>query len=727
MTLALCGVAVLGVGAVLSLLLARTARLALLGAMAAIVVASGLSIAGAVPVLVNINSLRVVSEIAWPTPLGMVSLAMDGLSAWFVLTVSILAIAVAIYSPAYMREEIAGDGRLGVATFGALMCLLLASMIVVFCAADAVVFLVGWEVMTLSGFFLVGYHDERQEVRFGAWMYLIATHLGTALFLLPMFATLIARSGSIGFSAIAAAIGQQGMTPRVGSILFTLGLLGFGTKAGFMPMHVWLPNAHPVAPTPVSAFLSGVVIKCGIYGILRLLTILPPLPARCAIIMLIFGAVSGVLGVLYALAQHDIKRLLAYHSVENIGIIGLGIGMGMLGQTMNQPVLSALGYAGAMLHVLNHALFKGLLFLSAGAVIHSTGTGEIDRLGALARKTPMNAALFLIAAVSICGLPPFNGFVSEWLIYRGLFGGAMDLPASSASAAVIGLTSLALMGGLALACFAKVFSVVFLGEAREPDIHVHATPRSMVVAMALPALLCVVIGVVPGLVIPLTRAGTLQLMGASAGGGEEALRSAVGPAGRLTLVALVLIGIALALVAIRALARRRNAPVRTGVSTWGCGYAYASPRIQYTASSFAWSLIGSFRSMLWPQRELNPPIGPFPAPGRLHTHTADIAESDLFTPLFAAVARLSRMIQTVSWTGRPQAIAPKAEGRVGPLEATRQALLMAVRRGTIQTCVTYIVLALMVLFFVEALAASRTPNHETQNPASEKDEMDRSR
>jgi hydrogenase-4 component B len=695
-TLVLGSLAVLAAGAVLSLLLGRLARAGLFCASFAIAAAGVMYCAAGIRVLIGAE-VAGAREFAWQLPLGTARMAIDGLSAWFLLVIGIVSVAVAIYSWAYMQAEI---GHGSIAAFGALMCLLVASLGLVVCAGDSVLFLVAWEVMTLAAFFLVGYHDRRPEVRYAAWMYLVATHLGTTLCLLPMFAVLAMLSGT-DFGAFAAALKQAG--PGVGTMLFVLGLLGFGTKAGFMPMHVWLPNAHPAAPTPVSAFFSGVVIKTGIYGLLRLLSWLPPLPTGCGIAMLVFGISSGILGVLYALAQHDIKRLLAYHSVENIGIIALGIGIGMLGQASGHGTLAALGFAGALLHVLNHALFKGLLFLSAGAVIQAAGTGQIDRLGGLARKTPLNAAMFLVGAVSICGLPPFNGFVSEWLIYVGLFGGATQLSTTSAGISVVALASLALMGGLALACFAKVFGVIFLGSPREEHASINRTPRPMLAGMAVLALLCAAIGTMPVLAIPLTAQAVRSILVLP---GEQ-FSATVSTALRPGMWVLAILGLVTCLLLLLRHWRQSESQEKAaGAQTWGCAYAYPTPRMQYTASSFAWPLISSFEQLLWPQRLLTGrPAGLFPGQSELVTHLPDMAEADLFAPIFRAAARLAAAMQTLTWSG--QEGKPAAEKRRGPLRTALESLLGAMRRGSIQIYLTYIVVALMVLFAVEAMSAPR--------------------
>jgi formate hydrogenlyase subunit 3/multisubunit Na+/H+ antiporter MnhD subunit len=279
--------------------------------------------------------------------------------------------------------------------------LLLASMLLVVTARNGVLFLVSWEIMSLSSFFLVMFEDEKPGVREAGWTYLVTTHLGTAL-LLAMFVLLGRNSGSLDFDALSA-------PEAIAGVVFLLGLIGFGTKAGLMPLHVWLPEAHPVAPSYVSAVMSGVMIKMGIYGLLRTLTWLGEPPAWWGWTLLVLGVVSGVLGVLYALAQHDLKRLLAYHSVENIGIIAMALGVGLLGVHYRIPAMAALGFTGGLLHVVNHALFKSLLFLGAGSVLHATGVGDLDRLGGLLKRMPITGTTFLIGAAAICGLPPLNG------------------------------------------------------------------------------------------------------------------------------------------------------------------------------------------------------------------------------------------------------------------------------------------------------------------------------
>ena len=696
MTFVLASLGVLAAGAAAPLVLGRAPRLSHMVSMVAIIAACAFSGLAAVGVLVGADTGDTL-DASWPIPLGSIRLAMDGLSAWFLMTIALLGACVALYTPSYAKPMAA---RGPIALFGSLMCVLVASLILLVCAADAVLFLVAWESMTLAAFFLVSFHHEDPEVRRGAWMYLIATHIGTAVCVVPMFAAAYAMAGTTAFSAFPGALESAPKPTLV--VLFVLGVIGFGTKAGLMPMHVWLPAAHPVAPTPVSALLSGVVVKMGIFGILRLLTWLPPLPPACGYGLLLAGVISGVMGVLYALAQHDIKRLLAYHSVENIGIIVIGVAVGMIGQARNEPALIVLGYAGALLHVANHAMFKGLLFLSAGAVLHDTGTVAIERLGGLAKRMPVNAAMFLVGAIAICGLPPLNGFLSEWVIYGGLWTGTIH---GAGVGLALGILSLALMGGLALACFAKVFGVVFLGEPRDPLVHVHSTPVAMNAAMAVLAIMCALIGVLPGLWLPLVYPAASVLagmppleIGAQLGG---VLASGI----RLTVLAGVMGSLVVLLSCLRWFARvrsQRNAGSNALVATWGCAYAQPTARMQYTATSFASPLVHSFRGLLWPEREWIAPAGPFPSAGHMEVHAPDIAEKEIFRPLFSGVSRLFAMMRSVSWSGAAVVRAPRrAMAHRGPLKVLISGMLGALRRGSIQTYILFIVLTLVFLLLFE--------------------------
>lgn len=676
----LAALSVLCGGAGAALLAAVRPRVSLGIGLLAACVASVLSIAAGISGLFPAGAESV--TVAWALPLGVARLALDGLSAWYLLAIGVVTIPVSIYAWGYFNDP-AGHGPAG--AFAPLMCVLVAAMLAVAVAADAVMFLLGWELMSLSAFFLVGVHGDDADTRRGAWMYLVATHLGTALGVLPLFAAFVARSGATDFAAFAQAF-TPGETAWVVT-LFALSVVGFGTKAGFMPFHVWLPAAHPVAPSPVSALMSGLVIKTGVYALLRALSWLPTLPAACSLALLALAMVTGVGGILYALQQREIKRMLAYSSVENIGIIGVAIALGMLGRSLQQPALVALGFGGALLHVLNHALFKSLLFLSAGAVMRATGTGDVERLGGLARLAPASALAFLTGAVAICALPPLNGFISEFLIYTGFFRGLVALPNAFAAVTAVAIAALALIGGVALLAFSRIFSIVFLGDLRGDRGPVQPTPTTMCTGMLILAGACVLAAVgAVGLTQPLHAALAPILSGSTAD--LSALPEALAALTRLALPLSLLLVIA----ALLALARRRlprGALTGGSVGTWGCGFAAPLPRMQYTASSYGWSMLQSLPRPLRAQRDVQPPAGAFPGTSRLTTGTRDLALARGFEPLFARVARVS--------------------ARLRPLQ-----------HGRIQLYLVYIVVTVAVVFLVEACAgpAARRTAPGTAAPAA---------
>ncbi|GMU20340.1 MAG: oxidoreductase [Phycisphaerae bacterium] len=547
---------------------------------------------------------------AWALPVGRFAMRLDGLTVFFLVPVLLVPALGAVYGLAYWRQdEHAGNGRKLRFFYG----LLAAAMAVVVGARDGIVLLVAWEIMALAAFFLVTTEDEDTGVRQAGWVYLVATHLGT-LCLIAVFALLGSASGS--FDLVALEAGVVGGGPA--TAIFLLALVGFGLKAGLMPLHVWLPGAHANAPSHVSALLSGVMIKMGVYGIVRIVSLLPDPPIWWGGLVLTAGAVSGVLGVVFALAQHDLKRLLAYHSIENIGIIAMGLGLAMIGRSMGRPDWVVLGLAGSLLHVWNHGLFKSLLFLSAGSVIHAAGTREIDDMGGLSKRMPYTSLLFLIGAVAICGLPPLNGFVSELLVYLGLFRTVGIGAGPSWPAAAFAVPALAMIGALAVACFVKVFGAVFLGAPRcEIGARSHESPVSMLAPMGLLAMACAVIGLAPESVAPLLDRAVRAWMPATALPGVASLVP-LGWIGGLAWVLLIpaVLGTVL-------LWRLMQRGAFQKVGTWDCGYAAPSARMQYTASSFAQILVGLFSWILRPQQHRPGVKGIFPEESRFESHVDD--------------------------------------------------------------------------------------------------------
>jgi hydrogenase-4 component B len=659
-TLFLCGLGLLVAGMIASVILLPWSRAALGVALSTVGLAGLMFVCAGVQALFGSQGQQA-ALLTWALPLGSAHLAIDALSGWFLLPIGIVSVAVAIYSWGYFQEA-----EHSTHAMGPLMCLVVAGIALSVGAADVPLFLLGWELMSLSAFLLVGFQHRDSAARQGAWMYLVATHLGTAFGALPVFGVFVARTGSTSFASFGHAF-----TAPVGFLtaaVFCLALIGFGTKAGLMPMHVWLPAAHPVAPSPVSALMSGVVIKTGIYGLLRTLSWLPPLPVWCSILAIVVGTITGVMGIVYALPQRQYKRMLAYSSVENMGIIAIGVGLGMLGRTLNLPVVAAMGFGGAMLHVLNHSLFKGLLFLSAGAVLHGTGADSVERLGGLARQDRANATLFLIGSAAICGLPPFNGFVSEFLIYRGLLRVLQEHALLIAVAGAVATACLALIGGLAVIAFSKLFAVMFLGEPRDERIHLHRSAPSMVAGMSLLAGGCLLVALSAPLAGGMLRAPVSQLLSA---GPEfaESLHQTLGPLASVSGVFLLL----LAMVGGLTMFRRRHgeaAVASAAHGTWGCGFAASSPRVQYTGSSYVWNLVDSFRSVARVRRFTLLSKVCFPEPAELTTQVSDAAMQFGYGPLFRWVSR--------------------ACGRLWPLQ-----------HGRIQLYLVYVVVTVVIAFVVE--------------------------
>jgi hydrogenase-4 component B len=623
LTFLLICLGVLATGA-LSCVTAGRTRPAVIGPLAAI---GGSALAAAAGLQGLLGGDTVEIALRWHLVFGRVRLGLDPLSAFFVFLIGLVGALAAIYGRGYLAGR---DARKSAASW----CwynLLTAAMLLVVVARNGFVFLTAWEVMSLTSFFLVMHDHEKEGVMRAGWIYMIATHMGTA-FLLVMF-LLLGRGTNLDFASFSA-------TGGMGSLIFASALIGFGTKAGLVPLHVWLPEAHPAAPSHVSALMSGVMIKTGIYGLLRVITFIGPPAAWWGWALVIAGILSGLLGVLSALAQHDLKRLLAYHSVENIGIIAMGLGMGLLGIHSGHPVVAALGFCGALLHTLNHGLFKGLLFMGAGSVLHATGTGELDRLGGLIKPMPVTGGTFLIGAAAISGLPPLNGFVSEFLVYAAGFTAVMSAggPDWSGLGVVAGL---ALIGGLAAACFLKAFGVVFLGEPRGPtDARVHEAPGAMQAAMVASAGLCIAVGLGAPWVIRIVLPVTAQLMPAA----HPALSAGViGLLKWITPSALVLIGSATLLWVLRTGLLRRRTIQRD--ETWGCGYLRPSARMQYTASSFAQPTIGMFARVLRPRQELQAPRGLFPSHAHLYTHTSELFVHWAYEPAIRALLSLAALFR----------------------------------------------------------------------------------
>ncbi len=549
-------------------------------------------------------------------------LRLDGISALFLALLSWVGGAATVYSREYWSDaehrRSAGTGRIW-------WSVMLASLAVVLLVSNGLHFLMAWELFTIGAYFLITLDRQRAEGRAAGWLYLGASHAAT-LALFAFFTLLAARTGGWELGPMR---GRADLAP-----LFWLALFGFGLKAGLFPLHIWLPSAHANAPSHVSAVLSGVTIKMGIYGLVRFSGWLP-VPASAGSVVAVLGVVSAVLGVAFALGQHDLKRLLAYHSVENIGIILIGLGFAMIAAQHGKAAWGRLALAGGLLHVWNHGLFKSLLFLGAGSVLHATGTREMSRLGGLWKTMPWTAGLFALGAAAISGLPPLNGFVSEWLVYLGLFDATIS-HGPSAWAAIPAAILLGATGALALACFVKVCGVVFLGAPRsQAAARAHECGPSMRGAMILLAGTCVAIGLAPALFWP--------AIARVAGEWNPAWAATDMPA---PLVKLGMLHVVLAVSAVIAgtwLWRRAKRGGLRRELTWDCGYAAPTPRMQYTAGSFAGIITEWFGFILRPVRHEHRPEGGGPASAGFSEHTPETVLERVVEPAAGWVMRASRV------------------------------------------------------------------------------------
>jgi len=569
--------------------------------------------------------------VSWSLPWGQFSAAIDAISALFLIPMLLISSLGSIYGLSYWKQSRhLSNGRKLRLCWG----LLTAAMMMVILARDGVLFLIAWEIMALAAFFLVATEDDKPAVRQAAWVYLVATHLGT-LCLFGLFGLM--RLATHSFALWPAA--PEGLAAWIPATIFFLGLMGFGLKAGLMPLHVWLPGAHANAPSHVSAMLSGVMLKAGIYGLIRVAGFLPHPPLWWGGMLLVLGGASGVLGMAFAMAQRDFKRLLAYSSIENIGIIVMGIGLALVGRSIGRSDLVLLGMGGALLHVLNHSLFKPLLFMGAGGLLHAVHTRDMDRLGGLAKGMPRTFLLFVIAAVAICGLPPLNGFISEFVLYVGFFRSLRMEHGAGYAWAGLAAPALALIGALAVSGFVKLLGSVFGGQARSKAArHAHDPGAAMLLPMVILAGACAVMGVWPGAWTSfIERAVAVwNPQPAAAPGLAEMV-----PIHAAGLVAGSLLAVALVVAAIVWACRWRRPWASAG--TWDCGYARPTERMQYTGTSFSQMLVDLFGWALWPRRWLPSLRTLFPGPTSFASEVPDPVLDRTLLPGFRLAERLSAL------------------------------------------------------------------------------------
>ena len=590
----------------------------------------------------------------WPSlvPYIQLQVRLDSLAAFFLLIVSLLAVALSIYSFGYVR---AFYGRKNVGVLACFYNALLLATSLVFTAANGFFFLLVWEIMALTAYCLVSFEHEKTETRNAGVLYFVMSHIGTGCLILGFLLLFKQASADYSFEKFHA-IGDS-MTDGRRTAAFLLFLVGFGIKAGIVPLHIWLPEAHPVAPSNVSALLSGVLIKTGIYGLTRVLfDFLGTPPNWWGVTLLTIGTVSAVLGVLYALMEHDLKRLLAYHSIENIGIILMGLGAALMFLHSGHPLLASLALIAGLYHTINHAIFKALLFLGAGAVLHATHTRNMEEMGGLIKRMPWTALLFLIGAVAISALPPLNGFVSEWLTYQSLLQGFGTTASLVRLMFPLSGAMLALTGALAAACFVKAFGISFLAQPRsEHAAQAKEVSSSMLWGMGALAAICVFLGLFPTTFVTLFDPLTRELLGNSISeqlslehglvlGSAEAAGGTVSTLG-ITLMGICLLPIPAALWFLFG----RRAKVRTA-ATWDCGLLGLTPHMEYTATGFSKPIRMIFKALFRPRREVQREYdySPYFAKTlRFESHIEEAFVTRIYRPLNRGILRLSRRMRAL--------------------------------------------------------------------------------
>jgi formate hydrogenlyase subunit 3/multisubunit Na+/H+ antiporter MnhD subunit len=613
LAMVLAGTVVIVASGVLALLLARTSQLACMVAVCAAVCGAALGFLGASLALRTGAASQLAA--AWRVPGGALLVGLDPLSAFFLLPLFALAALCAVYGHAYLGARPAPAAELN---------FLVGAMVLVVIARHGLLFLVAWEAMTLLAYLLITFDHADPEVRRAGWIYLIASHAGVSA-LVGLFLALGARAGgALEFTALN---GASGAATVETTGLLLLALLGFGVKAGVFGLHVWLPEAHAAAPSHVSALMSGVLIKLGIYGLLRTTLLLPP-AEWFGVTLMGLGVTGALLGIVLALYQRDLKRILAYSSVENVGIILLGLGLGIWSRAHGDGRLAAIAFGGGLLHIWNHAAMKGLLFLGAGSVLHATHTKDVEQLGGLLRSMRWTGRAMIVGALAIAALPPLNGFTGEWLLYRALGQVGLKGVASSSLMAMGGAGALAAVGGLAALCFVRLVGVVLLGRPRgEATARAHESPAAMTAPLVLLATTCIAGGLLAPALVSF-QAPLLRQLGAA---GTDDVAAAVGllsPVAITNAALLVAVVLAWALLA-SSLGRAQLS------ETWGCGYAAPTVRMQYTGRAFS-ELLAARILPRWirARMQVRPPEGLFPGVATFASDTTDPITRAIYEPWF---------------------------------------------------------------------------------------------
>lgn len=571
-------------------------------------------------------------------------LLVDTLSAFFIIVINITVLTGFIYAKGYLAPYRLKMSSLRFSIHYFSFLWLWLSMLLVVMLRDGIPFLIAWELMALSSFFLVIFEAENRNILKTGISYLIQMHVGM-FFIMAAFLIIHKNSGRMGFDALGEYFSGNRNLP-----LFLLFFTGFAIKAGFMPLHTWLPEAHPAAPSHVSGVMSGAMIKMGFYGIIRVLAAMQSDLLIVGIIILLISLFSGIMGIMMAIVQKDIKKMLAYSTIENAGIIGVGIGLGAVGQALGNNALVILAYAGSMLHILNHSLFKSLLFFNAGSVYNSIHTRNMEQTGGLIKKMPWTAMIFLTGAMAISGLPPFNGFISEYLIYMGMINSLSSASLYQSIVMLGSVVSLSLIGGLSVFCFTRAFGTVFLGEPRSDAARSAVeVKRSMIV----PQLISVTIILFIGLASPLVAKPAFNMVVQIWGTGNMPMFTSayVVNMSQISLSGGILITALTALLLYRRY-HLRHQVIETG-PTWGCGYTAVTPSHQYTATSFAYNFNHIAKPVLQTRKEIEQieENEIFPGKRVFKMHSDDLFRRNLIVRPVNRVAGLLKQI-AVMQTGQ---------------------------------------------------------------------------
>lgn len=623
--LLLTALIIFATGALLSLLAGKHYRLARTTVISATVGGALLTAMTAIYVLMTHETLTYSCD--WLIPGGTFALKVDPLAAFFLLPIAILPPLAAIYAGEYLKGD-AKARNLGTHFF--LYCILIMTLTLVATAANVLLFIAAWEIMTISSFFLVSYDHHLAEVREAAWLYLLVAHFGL-LMIVAFFLLAGDYCNSLNFADFAP---LAHISTTLAATLFFLALCGFGIKAGLFPFFIWLPGAHPAAPSHISAIMSGLVVNAGVYGVLRAMTLLPPLSALWGAIILTLGMLGALYGIAMALLQKDIKRSLAYSTVENIGIIFVGLGLGILAAAKGQTGVAVLAFCGALLHLWNHTLFKGLLFLGAGSLLHGTGSRNLNLMGGLLRRMPHSGVLIIGGSIALAALPPFNGFVSEWLIYTGLLQAGNSFAGISALGIGLILALLGVVGALAILTFTRLLGIALLGEPRSPEAaHAHESSGAMLWPMRILLGFCLLIGLFPQLPLTLLSPVLTQLTAVAA----PELTSILQPIGPVGLWGIILCLLILLLGCLLNFLHQRR-PVLIA-ATWGCGFPRPTAKMAYTAeaySEFAYKQI--LPQPLRPQVSSMRPRLLFPQNVHFFQQAHEVLLCRVYQPLFSNLA-----------------------------------------------------------------------------------------